>query len=130
MRSGRREGAVAVRRTLVSIVGVSYELVVFDCDGVLVDSEMLVVEIEAALLTEAGFELSAADVIDRFVGLSYPTMMARIEAGSISDGTADNGYFEAYLFHEEGTPEGTPSGRREFYYLADEANDLYSIATF
>jgi HAD superfamily hydrolase (TIGR01509 family) len=58
----------------------AYELVVFDCDGVLVDSEALVVEVEAALLTEAGFELSADDVIDRFVGLSYPTMMAAIEA--------------------------------------------------
>ncbi|MCP4222587.1 MAG: HAD-IA family hydrolase [Actinomycetia bacterium] len=58
----------------------SYDLVVFDCDGVLVDSEALVVDVEAALLTEAGFELSPADLIDRFVGLSYPTMMATIEA--------------------------------------------------
>lgn len=55
-----------------------YDLVVFDCDGVLVDSEVLVVEIEAALLSEAGFALTAEDIVERFVGLSYTTMMAMI----------------------------------------------------
>jgi len=59
---------------------VSIELVVFDCDGVLVDSEVLVVEVEAELLTAAGFELTAAEIIDRFVGLSYTTMMQTLEA--------------------------------------------------
>ena len=47
------------------------ELVIFDCDGVLVDSEAIVIEIEAALLTAAGFPLTADDIADRFVGLSY-----------------------------------------------------------
>jgi HAD superfamily hydrolase (TIGR01509 family) len=59
---------------------VPYDLVVFDCDGVLVDSEVLVVDVEAALLSEAGFELTASDIIERFVGLSYATMMAAIGA--------------------------------------------------
>jgi prepilin-type N-terminal cleavage/methylation domain-containing protein len=56
-------------------------------------------------------------------------VMARIEAGSQS-GVADEGYFEAYLFHMNGTGDATPSGKREFWYLADEANDVYSLPLF
>lgn len=56
------------------------ELVIFDCDGVLVDSEVIVIEIEADLLTAAGFPLTADEIADRFVGLSYPDMMAQLEA--------------------------------------------------
>lgn len=54
----------------------SYELVVFDCDGVLVDSEILAIEIESELLTAAGFALSPIEVADNCVGLSYADMMA------------------------------------------------------
>lgn len=56
------------------------ELVIFDCDGVLVDSEVVVIEIEAALLTAAGFPLTADEIADRFVGLSYPDMMTMLES--------------------------------------------------
>lgn len=59
---------------------VSTELVIFDCDGVLVDSEAIVIEIESALLTEAGFALTSDEIADRFVGLSYPDMMATLAA--------------------------------------------------
>jgi len=55
------------------------ELVVFDCDGVLVDSEVIVIEIEARLLTAAGFALTADEIADRFVGLSYRDMMDTLE---------------------------------------------------
>lgn len=54
-------------------------LVVFDCDGVLVDSEVLVVGIEAELLTDAGIGMDAAGVVDRYVGLSEADMAAAIE---------------------------------------------------
>jgi prepilin-type N-terminal cleavage/methylation domain-containing protein len=58
-----------------------------------------------------------------------PGVMARIEAGSES-GIADQGYFEAFLYHSNGTGDETPSGKREFWYLADEANDIYSLPLF
>jgi len=58
-----------------------------------------------------------------------PGVMARIEAGSES-GIADQGYFEAFLFHSNGTGDETPSGKKEFWYLADEANDIYSLPLF
>lgn len=56
------------------------ELVIFDCDGVLVDSERLAIRVEAELLTELGWPLTEADVIERFVGRSDAHMFAEIEA--------------------------------------------------
>lgn len=53
-------------------------LIIFDCDGVLVDSESLVVEVESELLTAAGFALSPQDLIERYVGLNYEAMMVSI----------------------------------------------------
>lgn len=46
------------------------ELVIFDCDGVLVDSERLAVQIESRLITELGWPLSPDDILHRFVGHS------------------------------------------------------------
>ncbi len=45
-----------------------WELVVFDCDGVLVDSERLTVALEARLLTELGWPMSESEVIQRWMG--------------------------------------------------------------
>ncbi|MEM8925491.1 MAG: HAD family phosphatase [Actinomycetota bacterium] len=56
------------------------DLVIFDCDGVLVDSEVLVVEVESELLTAAGFPLTPSEIVERFVGLSYGLMMERLAA--------------------------------------------------
>jgi HAD superfamily hydrolase (TIGR01509 family) len=53
-------------------------LVIFDCDGVLVDSEVLAVRVVAELLTEAGWPLEPDEVARRFVGLSTGDMMAEI----------------------------------------------------
>ncbi|MDQ2677282.1 MAG: HAD family hydrolase [Actinomycetota bacterium] len=58
----------------------SIELVIFDCDGVLVDSERLAVRVESQLLTEMGWPLTEADVLDRFVGRSDAHMIGEIEA--------------------------------------------------
>ena len=46
------------------------QLVIFDCDGVLVDSERLAVRVEAAVLAELGWPLSQAEVVERFMGRS------------------------------------------------------------
>ena len=56
------------------------ELVVFDCDGVLVDSERLAVRVESRLITELGWALSEQDVLERFVGRSDAFMRGEIEA--------------------------------------------------
>jgi HAD superfamily hydrolase (TIGR01509 family) len=56
------------------------ELVIFDCDGVLVDSERLAVRVDLAVLTELGWPLSEAEIIDRFMGRSHGHFVAEVEA--------------------------------------------------
>ncbi|MEO6627578.1 MAG: HAD family hydrolase [Aquihabitans sp.] len=57
----------------------SFDLVIFDCDGVLVDSERLAVRVEAKLITELGWPLTECEVLDRFVGRSDQYMRGEIE---------------------------------------------------
>ena len=57
-----------------------FDLAIFDLDGVLVDSEPISSRVTAAALTEAGIEISAADVCDRFLGVSTASMLGAIEA--------------------------------------------------
>jgi len=46
------------------------KLVIFDCDGVLVDSEALLVDLEIAFLKQHGLEFSSVcNYIDRFMGI-------------------------------------------------------------
>ena len=56
------------------------ELVVFDCDGVLVDSERLSVRVESQLLGELGWTISEHEVMERFVGRSDAHMLSVIES--------------------------------------------------
>ena len=56
------------------------ELVIFDCDGVLVDSERLAVRVESRLLTDLGWPLTETEVLERFVGRSDADMLAKIES--------------------------------------------------
>jgi HAD superfamily hydrolase (TIGR01509 family) len=56
-----------------------FDLVIFDCDGVLIDSERLAVRTESQILTELGWPLSEAEVIERFVGRSSVYMQTVIE---------------------------------------------------
>ena len=56
-----------------------FDLVIFDCDRVLVDSERLAVRIEADILTGLGWPLSESDIVERFVGRSAAHMQQEIE---------------------------------------------------
>jgi HAD superfamily hydrolase (TIGR01509 family) len=55
-------------------------LVIFDCDGVLVDSEPIAVRIDVEMLAEVGIEMSEAEVIERYVGRSPEVILADTEA--------------------------------------------------
>ena len=54
-------------------------LVIFDCDGVLIESESIAVPIDMLVLEHFGLRLSEAEVIDRFVGRSSSVMTKAIE---------------------------------------------------
>jgi HAD superfamily hydrolase (TIGR01509 family) len=56
------------------------ELVIFDCDGVLVDSEPIAVRIDVEMLAEVGVTMSSEEVIERFVGRSPEVILAETEA--------------------------------------------------
>lgn len=53
-------------------------LLIFDCDGVLVDSEPLSCRIDAEVLTEIGVPYTAEEIARSFVGVSQKDMIARI----------------------------------------------------
>ena len=54
-------------------------LVIFDCDGVLVDSERIHIEVEVTMLAEVGWPLTPVEVAQRFVGRSVAYQLAEIE---------------------------------------------------
>jgi len=55
------------------------DLIIFDCDGVLVDSEIVSFEAEAEVFGEIGITLTAKDLLERFLGMSSASMFAVIE---------------------------------------------------
>lgn len=55
------------------------DLLIFDCDGVLVDSEVIACDAVAAALAAIGHALSAERVGERFVGMSNKDMYAALE---------------------------------------------------
>ena len=56
------------------------ELVIFDCDGVLVDSERISVRVDVAVLARLGWPMTEAEVVERFMGRTEADMAAEIEA--------------------------------------------------
>ncbi len=55
------------------------KLVIFDCDGVLIDSEPLAVRALRETLAETGVDISEAVAAEEFLGLSWPSTRAALE---------------------------------------------------
>jgi HAD superfamily hydrolase (TIGR01509 family) len=55
------------------------EMVIFDCDGVLIDSERLAVVLDMEMLAVLGWSLPQTEVIERFMGRSATYMLSEIE---------------------------------------------------
>lgn len=58
----------------------TYSLVIFDCDGVLIDSEPIGNRVFAEIVTEVGWPTTEAECHKRFRGMSVETAMRLIEA--------------------------------------------------
>jgi HAD superfamily hydrolase (TIGR01509 family) len=56
-----------------------FDLVIFDCDGVLIDSERIAVRVDAIVLERLGWPLSDEEIIERFMGRSEAYMTGEIE---------------------------------------------------
>ena len=56
------------------------ELVIFDCDGVLVDSELIGCRVEAEELTRLGLDITAGQILERFTGATAAETFRTLEA--------------------------------------------------
>lgn len=62
------------------IAGMSFDAVLFDCDGVLVDSEAITCGVLRDMFEEQGWRMSLAECMQRFVGHTVKSQSAVIEA--------------------------------------------------
>lgn len=56
-----------------------FDLIIFDCDGVLVDSEIIAAQVEARLLSDAGYAIDALTMSERFAGLTWKDILLAVE---------------------------------------------------
>lgn len=56
------------------------DLVIFDCDGTLVDSEIIAGQVDTALLAEAGVQISVEEFNERYAGLTFAEAVLRVES--------------------------------------------------
>ena len=62
-----------------SMIASRFELVIFDCDGVLVDSEPIINRAHAEVLTACGCPITERVLVERFCGMSDPDMLEIVE---------------------------------------------------
>lgn len=55
------------------------ELVIFDCDGVLVDSERVAVRVDQRVLAHLGWALETDEIVERFMGGTTASFRAAVE---------------------------------------------------
>lgn len=56
-----------------------YELIIFDCDGVLINSEMIAARVEAAAYKREGFEMEPLGFAEHFAGMTHHAIQETIE---------------------------------------------------
>ncbi|MFD0358920.1 HAD family hydrolase [Streptomyces sp. NPDC127110] len=98
-------------------------LVIFDCDGVLVDSEPLAARVQVALGAELGWPLTEAEVVERFIGRSAAHVREQV-AARLGDATAREWDQRFTVLHAE----AVDAGLRPVAGLP-EALDRISLAT-
>ena len=54
----------------------SFKLIIFDCDGVLVDSEGITTQVFIDMLAEAGVDITLEEVMNQYVGMPMPDGLA------------------------------------------------------
>ncbi|MER8086130.1 HAD family hydrolase [Streptomyces sp. NPDC058316] len=62
------------------MAGPPLELVIFDCDGVLVDSEKIAVRVQVQVGAELGWALTEDEVVEKFVGRSNVSIGELVDA--------------------------------------------------
>src|SRR6516164_8628683 len=94
-------------RRVIESVDMMFQAILWDCDGVLIDSELLACKVAADYYTSAGYSLTALEYIERFFGKSRAQIAAIIKQETGEDlaaaidwtqvGSARRTLFEAQL---------------------------------
>ena len=77
----------------------NFDLIIFDCDGVLVDSEVISCRAHAETLTRHGYPITADEVLERFLGRSMRQVTLEVEAElgrSLPDDFSSQTYAEIF----------------------------------
>jgi HAD superfamily hydrolase (TIGR01509 family) len=56
-----------------------YDLIIFDCDGVLINSEMIAARVESYAYKREGFEMEPLGFAEHFAGMTHEAIQAAIE---------------------------------------------------
>ena len=99
-----------------------FEAIIFDCDGVLVNSEEILQSVELALLGEHGLDYDLEEYSRRFLGVSNKTFFAELNKDSMNKlgiplpedfidriGTVARATFESYLADEGAAGKPDPA---------------------
>ena len=76
-----------------------FDAIIFDCDGVLVDSEVLGLDASAEYLRDHGFEWTTTDLIQQFTGFREDVFKARLGAAYVErhGREPETGFFEGLV---------------------------------
>src|SRR3954462_14718245 len=76
---GKCNAMAFCQKMMVKKMKAKYDLIIFDCDGTLVDSEALINLVFSEIMQDIGYDKYTYDYcIKNFVGLSYPNVVASI----------------------------------------------------
>lgn len=109
-------------------------LVVFDCDGTLIDSQAAIIHAMRVAFAEAGREAPDDDAIRSIVGLSVPQAVASLAAGEDEATIAklDKGFRAASIAYRLANPDRSAPlypGALEALERLDAAGAMMAIAT-
>ena len=76
-----------------------FDAVIFDCDGVLVDSEILGLDASTAYLREHGFDWTAADLVNLFTGFRDDVFAEKLSSAyfEIHNKSPDDAFFAGLI---------------------------------
>lgn len=61
------------------MINPDFDAIIFDCDGTLVDSEHITVEVLVEFVNEFGLELTVEEALPLFIGRDMPTIVVELE---------------------------------------------------
>ena len=69
--------------------------IIFDCDGVLINSEGIYIDVELAIMRQAGMDIGMAQYQAQFVGIPHDQLLLALRAESNARGLTFPEDFEA-----------------------------------